>query len=175
MQNHTPSAPSAPAIAWFSSVTAGYSDSEDRMWLKLVSADREVVIWATRRLLTSLLSQAEQFLKGKDTDEDWIAKHAQAVAPFLDRGGDKPPAKPDSVKDRAQPVGLAHEIQLTRKGDRYLFIFKTGQGPFGVPCSEAESHCLLELIYQRSLTAGWDPRVHWVRQSPTATESPSDL
>lgn len=161
MQNHTPSDSPARAIAWFSSVTAGYSDSEDRMWLKLVSAEREVVVWATRRLLSALLDQAEQFLRGESSEEAWLAKHANAVAPFLNRGGDKPPARSESIKDHAQTVGLAYEIQLTRKGERNLFIFKTGQGSFGVPCSEPESHCLLELVYQRSLSAGWAPRVNW--------------
>ncbi len=164
MKNDTPGESTRQTIFWFGSVTAGYSDSEDRMWLKLVSTDKEVVVWATRRLIGALLSKAEQFLRGDQPESDWLTAHAQAIAPFLDRGGDKPPAKSESIKDHAQPVGLAYEIQLTRKGDRNLFIFKTGQGRFGVPCSDSESHCLLELFHQRSLSAGWDPRVNWGRR-----------
>ena len=125
------------------------------MWLKLVSTDREVVVWATRRLIGALLGQAQTFLRGDQDEETWQTAHARAVAPFLDRGGDKPPAKSESIKDHARPVGLAYEVQLTRQNELNLFVFKTNQGQFGVPCSATESHCLLALLHRRSEAAKW--------------------
>ena len=162
MKNDTPGQSAGQTVEWFGSVTAGYSDSEDRMWLKLVNQEREVVIWVTRRLIAALIAQGFSFLKGNREPAEWALEHTKAIEPFVARGGDQPPTRSQSLKEHAQSVGLAYEIQLTRRDDKNLFIFKAAQGQFGVPCSDQETHCLVELFFQRAKGAGWGLEAPWL-------------
>ena len=140
-------------IFWFASLTAGYSDSEDRLWLRLTHADREATVWMTRRLTQALVQQAFQLLSGREAQEP-LPSHAEVVAPFVQKGGDASP-KQRSAQTPIVGQGLVSTINcsLTPKGMNWVFHVPSSKA--GLACSDVEAHCLLELLFQRQKAAGW--------------------
>jgi len=140
-------------IFWFASLTAGYSDSEDRLWLRLTHSEREATVWMTRRLTQALIQQAYRLLDNKESEEP-SASHAEIVAPFIQKGGDASP-KQRSAETPIVGQGLVSTINcsLTAKGMNWVFHVPSSKA--GLACSDTEAHCLLELLFQRQKAAGW--------------------
>jgi hypothetical protein len=143
----------ADSIFWFASLTAGYSDSEDRLWLRLTHPEREATVWMTRRLTQGLIQQAYKLLSGREPSDDQPS-HAEIVAPFVQKGGDASPRQ-RSAETPVVGQGLVSTINcsLTPKGMNWVFHVPTAKA--GLACSDTEAHCLLELLFQRQKSAGW--------------------
>ncbi|MGA1695223.1 MAG: hypothetical protein ACO38B_10010, partial [Burkholderiaceae bacterium] len=68
-----------PDTTWFTSLTAGHSDSEDRLWLRFTHPDREATIWITRRLLGAVLPQSFALLSRNLAPEVAASVHEEVV------------------------------------------------------------------------------------------------
>jgi hypothetical protein len=144
-----------PDTTWFTSLTAGHSDSEDRLWLRFTHPEREATIWITRRLLDAVLPQSFALLSRNLAPEVAASVHEEVVEPFLHKGGDPSPQTPKAETPRiAQGLISTVHLSLTPAGN-FQWIFEVPTASVGLSCTPAEAHCLLELLWQKQLSAGW--------------------
>jgi hypothetical protein len=145
----------AANVTWFVSLTAGHSDSEDRLWLRFTHPDREATVWITRRLLGSVLNQSFQLLSRNLAPELAASVHEEVVEPFLHKGGDPSPESPKAQTPRiAQGLISTVHLSLTPSG-HFHWVFEVPAASVGLACTSAEAHCLLELLWQKQHSAGW--------------------
>jgi hypothetical protein len=148
-------------VTWFHSLTAGHSDSEDRLWLRFTHPEREATVWMTRRLLGGVLGQSFQLLSRNLAPNLAASVHEEAVEPFLQKGGDPSPQTP-----RAETPKIAHglvstvHLSLTPAG-HFQWVFEVPSASVGLSCTSAEAHCLLELLWQKQLGSGWNLTRPW--------------
>ena len=146
---------------WFSSLTAGHSDSEDRLWLRFTHPEREATVWMTRRLLGVVLTQSFQLLSRNLAPELASSVHEEVVEPFLHKGGDPSPQTPSAQTPRiAQGLVSTVHLSLTPQS-QFQWVFEVPTASVGLSCTAAEAHCLLELFWQKQLSAGWNLGRPW--------------
>ena len=142
----------------YSSLTVGYSDSEDRLWLRLVRDGGEAKFWMTRRLAVALLDQSYGLMIGSANVADLDREHRDAVEEFVRQHGDQPPPR-DRESQIEVRAGLITSINVSAAKGGVAWTFLSTQGSAIFQGSRAEAHRLLEVFWRRIQAAGW-------RQSP---------
>ncbi len=144
----------------YTSLTVGYSDSEDRLWLRLVREGGEAKLWMTRRLAMAMLDQSYGLMIGKSDESEVDREHADAVSDFLRHQGDQaPPRMPDLRVDIQS--GVVTSVNVTASDDGVSWTFLSAQGQACFRGSRSEAHRLLEVFWRRMQAAGWRDLPPW--------------
>lgn len=144
----------------YSSLTVGYSDSEDRLWLRFVREGGEAKLWMTRRLALALLDQSYGLMSKSVPDTDCDREHLEAVREFLQAQGDPAPARmPSDQLDIRSGVVASVDVSVSEAG--MLWTFVSAQARVGFRGSRTEAHRLLEIFWLRIRSAGWRDAPPW--------------
>ncbi len=144
----------------YSSLTVGYSDSEDRLWLRFVREGGEAKLWITRRLATALLDQSYALMSKGAGDKDCDHEHLDAVQEFIRSQGDPAPARmPAGQVDIQSALVTSVDISVSEGG--VLWTFVSAQGRVGFRGTRIEAHRLLEIFWLRMRSAGWRDAPPW--------------
>lgn len=145
-------------------VTFGYSDSEDRMWIR--AGHDGVLWWITRRLALRLIAQWGELLE-RTLPADGAAQ-AQPEAEAGEAGrrqrarrehsaalsAPPPPDEPD-VPPTAGPSALLFSVELSVKGDDCRIVFLSGDKRQGIVLPRKDAHRLLSALASRCRGNGW--------------------
>ena len=150
------------------SITTGYSDSEDRLWARLVLDNgEEARLWLTRRLTLRLCKGVVDLLidrraKESNLDIDEL-KNSIAKARLgaeLDQAQSRlgeTPAPPPPEPNTPVATGICHSIDITpTKGD-WRFVFKAANTPgYLLPINQEGVVRLVAGLLKQSEANGWD-------------------
>lgn len=166
------------------SITTGYSDSEDRLWARLVlDNDEEARLWLTRRLTLRLCKGVVDLLidrlaKESNLDIDEL-KNAIAKARLgaeLDQAQSRlgeTPAPPPPEASTPIATGICHSIDITPSKGDWRFVFKAAGTPgYLLPIHQEGVVRLVAGLLKQSEANGWDvpASVHqnlFIDQGPT--------
>jgi hypothetical protein len=152
----------------YSSLTVGYSDSEDRLWLRMVRDGGEAKFWMTRRLAIALLDQSYDLMVGSASARALDREHRDAVEEFVRQQGDQAPPR-----DRDSPIevrsGLITSVNVSVSESGVAWTFLSVQGNAIFQGSRTEAHRLLEVFWRRIQAAGWRELPPW---NVLSTEAP---
>lgn len=150
----------------YSSLTVGYSDSEDRLWLRFVRDGGEAKLWMTRRLAMALLDQSYGLMSKSIGDGDCDYEHFEAVQEFIRVQGDPAPARmPAGQVDIHSALVTSVDVSVT-DGD-VLWTFVAAQGRVAFCGSRTEAHRILEVFWLRMHSAGWRDLPPWTLADQT--------
>ena len=121
-------------------ITMGYSDSEDRLWLRVVLTDQnEARFWLTRRLLIRLCGAIADLLVksyAKENEHELkelgeVLSQAKLAAEF-EQAKDRlteTEAPPLSENPSPYPVGICHSVDITPGSPRWTVVWKVASTP----------------------------------------------
>lgn len=150
-------------------VSFGYSDSDDRMWLR--AGETGPLWWITRRLALKLVTRWAEILErsfaesatGED-DGDALESHSAAASASLlaeHRSAlDAPPPDAPEASDATSPAPpgagmLVYSVTLGTRGDRIrLMLHSSGQRQ-ALESGREDSHRLLAAFVSRCRRNGW--------------------
>lgn len=154
-------APSQDALQ-YSSITIGYSDSEDRLWIRLVRPQGEAKLWMTRRLALAVIEKSYELLVADIPEAKAVQQHQQAVAEFMKQKGDPaPPRNPESVMDFEG--GLVSSVDITAGKTNFQWAFVSPRGKALFRSDVDKAHRLLEAFWARMRSSGWVDQAPWER------------
>lgn len=149
------------------SITTGYSDSEDRIWARMVLQDGETRLWLTRRLVLKLCASVLELLIKNETKQEpasieqvqeTIAKASLAAKIEQAKGHlHTTPAPPPPTPDARVERGICHSIDITPGANDWIFVWKS---PGLTPCQlvlnkEGVTRLVTGLIQQANAN-GWN-------------------
>jgi hypothetical protein len=149
------------------SITTGYSDSEDRIWARMVLHEGEIRLWLTRRLVMRLCAgMLDLLIKAEKQEEsssievlrETIAKASIAAKIEQAKGRlSDTPAPPPPDPDVKLSSGICHSIDITPGANDWVFIWKSAGLP---PCQLALNKDgvtrLVTGLIQQANANGWD-------------------
>ena len=121
------------------SITFGYSDTEDRIWVRMLLANKsEVNFWINRRLCKAIyeamagLLKKSKLIDGKELESEALEQHLRAEFFELSRSTFDPAPPPPSQKSNPTDgeavapkwIGLCHSVTIT-SGAKWLMSFTT--------------------------------------------------
>lgn len=153
-------------------MTAGYSDSEDRMWLRFGDEENAVQMWLTRRLLSRLLTQIWGWLAQSAPAVSTPDESARRVAARAEREvalevkkpmDDKQAreAEPKAMSHRPQQAGVVQQVQLKQLEGRARLTFTSGGGQVVMVFGRAELHRMLQMLATRAQASDWGLQAPW--------------
>lgn len=145
---------------WYPSITIGYSDSEDRLWVRLSSEDAEAMLWMTRRLVAGLLRSGFDMLGGGKASAELVDKHHELVAAASEQPRTEAPPRA-SASTQVQQLGLLHSVDISVDAKRMSLTFHGSGGPAGFASERVQSHRLLQAFWDRQADAGWGLDAPW--------------
>ncbi|NBP26502.1 MAG: hypothetical protein EBU74_02455 [Betaproteobacteria bacterium] len=157
-----------PVSQTYSSLTVGYSDSEDRLWLRLVRDGGEAKFWMTQRLAIALLDQSYGLMIGSGDAADLDREHHVAVEEFVRQQGDQAPPR-DRESQIEVRSGLITSINVSAAKEGVAWTFVSTQGSAIFQGSRTEAHRLLEVFWRRIQAAGWRQSPPWNALSSQAS------
>lgn len=155
-------------------ITFGYSDSEDRLWVRLqLNNGKETNLWLTRRL-TSALCQAITQMIEKNTLENTASLSTEALNKELRREffeisqstWDPTPAAPTPDQISSNHItGLCHTIQIDSGDNWQIRLLGPGQQIYVLPIDRHLIQKLLLAIIKQAELAQWEitPTNQWLR------------
>lgn len=142
------------------SITIGYSDSEDRLWIRLVRPQGEAKLWMTRRLALALVRNSYDLLVQDLQEAEAVSEHSKAVTEFLQKQGDPaPPRNPESVTDIAG--GLVSSVDISVGKTNFQWTFVSPQGKALFRSDRDIAHRLLEAFWARMRSSNWVDKAPW--------------
>ncbi|MEN9315183.1 MAG: hypothetical protein RIS35_1576 [Pseudomonadota bacterium] len=154
-------------------LTAGYSDSEDRLWLRFGGDETAVQMWLTRALLGKLLTSVWGYLA--DTVEaPQVASPSGAVRAEREVALEEKPPMTDAEARVKQPQAMSHKpvqagliasVHLKRVGNRTRVTFSAASGQVMMSFDRPGLHQMLNLLSQRAETSKWGLGQPWSGQS----------
>jgi len=174
--------------AWYETITLGYSDSEDRMWIRLTRRDSEAMLWVTRRLVAGLLPAAfkvlvrnaplddsQQAAGGGDAvptaNESMarsVSRHREIVKAAAAQKPTPAPARPSADKPAIQ-LGMLSTIDIKTHRDGIALVFRGSGDPVGFRCGRDQAHRLLQAFWDRQKGVGWGIPQPWEIAAPADT------
>ncbi len=145
---------------WFSTFTVGYSDSEDRVWIRLSSAEGDVRMWITRRFMTLILQKSYALLSGGMPPEQAAAQHEQCVSDLRANGSGVPSPEFDPGLHNKN-MGLVATVHLNSQAGVMSWVFENSADSVGFRCDIAAAHQVLEALFMRQLQSGWGIAAPW--------------
>ena len=159
------SAPSSPETQWYSTFTVGYSDSEDRVWIRLSSAEGDVRMWITRRFMALILQKSYGLLSGGLPLEQAAAQHEQCVADLRANGsGVSSPEFDPGLQNKN--LGLVATVHLNCQGGIMSWVFESAADSVGFRCDIVSAHQVLEALFMRQQQSGWAIAAPWILAAP---------
>ena len=169
----------APLLANARTMSAGYSDSEDRLWLRFGANDGAVQMWMTRRLLALVFNQLWAFMQdscppmpGTPTDSTGTdAARALALRAEREVALEARPPLNDSQARQAQPVAMSHKpvqggvlsrIVVERTGQKVKLVFNASAGQVVMSCGRPEVHRMMNMLAKRAESCGWRLQTLWL-------------
>ena len=144
---------------WYSLITFGYSDSEDRLWVRLTADDSNATFWLSRRLVSRFLPDVYGGLVGEQSREEAALEHEQAVVELRSQGGDSSPPAPKV--DGLLSLGLISTIRFSHDSGTYSMIFEGNADEAGFRCDRKAVHRVLEALWSRQRAVGWGLSAPW--------------
>ena len=144
---------------WYSLITFGYSDSEDRLWVRLTAQDSNATFWLSRRLVSRFLPDVYGGLLGDQPREEVASEHERAVAALRSQGGDNAPPAP-KVEGLVN-LGLISTIRFSHDNGTYAMIFEGNGQKAGFRCDRKAVHRVLEALWSRQRAVGWGLSAPW--------------
>ncbi|MDA0876548.1 MAG: hypothetical protein O2881_04550 [Proteobacteria bacterium] len=145
---------------WYSLITFGYSDSEDRLWVRLTAEDSNATFWLSRRLVSRLLADVYGGLVGDQSREATWLEHEKAVTELRAQGGDSSPPAPKL--EGLLSLGLIATIRFSQHEASYSMVFEGNGGSAGLRCDRTAVHRILEALWSRQRAVGWGLAAPWV-------------
>jgi hypothetical protein len=161
-------------------ITVGYSDSEDRLWLRLSNADEALQAWLHRRFVQYLLPQVWDLLgrtchnpltefsgitatSSINNQALWLRAEREAA---LDYKTAEPKHSKENQDDHSaelplESVGLIATINLSANAQRVEWSFSTARRNIGLNTSRAEAHQFLQMLFTRQHDAKWELAAPW--------------
>ena len=150
--------------------TIGYSDSEDRVWVRVILVDHtEARLWLTRRLVQRVVeTTADLLIKTlpKETDLSIpglgnaisMAKLAADFAKAKENPSDAPaPPPPETRMAASLPVGLCQSLDITPAEKVWSFIWRTPGSPgYLLMIDRCAVMRLTAGLLTQAQTAGWN-------------------
>lgn len=165
-------------------MSAGYSDSEDRLWLRFGSDEGAVQLWMTRRLLSKALPQiwslmAKTCALPPDMAKDPASRQNALLAErevalevkVAHTTEEAREVKPKAMAHRPVQGGLMSRILAERSGRRIKLNFLGSGGQVGMICTRAELHRMLNLLVRRAEACGWQIDPPWRIEEPDPSAS----
>jgi hypothetical protein len=149
-----------PSVTWYSTITVGYSDSEDRIWLRFTSTESEAFAWISRRLLGLTINKSYEALQGLIPKPVAKIEHQAVVSEFKKTKGHPAPAKPEKPIE-TKNIGLINSVILRKNSESFTWIFKHGEQEIGITCNKSYAHQILEAMWIRQNDAGWGIVAPW--------------
>jgi len=152
-------------------ISMGYSDSEDRMWIRTEASN--VLWWMTRRLALRLIGQWAQLLErsvevetvgdGPDDEAQALAaarrrqalrdEHARAVAAVREQQKVAPVERPAPGVALDNCVLASVDLSVNARGAR--LVLKAPGRSETLTMSRSEAHRLLDALFGRCNRLGW--------------------
>lgn len=153
------------------SMTVGYSDSEDRLWVRLVGDHAEQRVWLTRRTTLALVQALAQQLEASLAELDSIVQidPAQRLALEQDEaagamGASAPGPASKSADYLVTDCGLCTVFDLETHDERWLVRLQTiGVNPLEFYGNRLQVHQFLKSLLNRQREADWRlPAPQWL-------------
>lgn len=157
-----------PPFAIVQTITMGYSDSEDRLWIRVVLNDKnEARFWLTRRLLIRVCGAIADILAktyAKENEHELrelgeLLSHTKLAAEFehakstlLDTE-----APPLSETPSPYPVGICHSVDITPGKPRWSVVWKVASTPGFL--LQLDGPALMKMVagfMEQAKRNGWD-------------------
>jgi hypothetical protein len=145
---------------WYPSITIGYSDSEDRLWVRLSADGAEAMLWMTRRLVAGLLRSGFDMLGGGKATAALTERHHEVMAEASEEPRTKAPPRA-AGNATVQQLGLLHSVDISVDANRMSLAFRGNGQPAGFACDKVQAHKLLQALWDRQSGAGWGLDAPW--------------
>ena len=156
-------------------MTAGYSDSEDRLWLRFGAEDTAIQVWMTRRLASRVVEQFWTWLSDSCavpavTAQDKTARRTATLAEREVALEVKQPmtsaqareAEPKAMAHQPQQAGLIQNINLRRLSSGSTRVtFNSSGGKITMNFDRGALHRMLQVLGKTSVNAGWSISLPW--------------
>jgi hypothetical protein len=162
-------------------ITVGYSDSEDRLWLRLSNTDEALQTWLHRRFVQYLLPQVWELLSrtchnplaefsgihassfNTNNQTLWLLAEREAALDYKATApkNNKENSTHNTPELSLEPAGLIATINLSANTQRVEWSFATTRRNIGLNTSRAEAHQLLQMLFTRQHDAGWGLTAPW--------------
>ena len=144
-------------------ITFGYSDSEDRMWLRLLLVEGgEAKMWLTRRLCQGLcngiakLIEQHTSVNNEKLSGDNLAQHLKTEFYETSRSTWDPAPPPATKEVVTAPMGLCHTIYID-SGENWCIRFADpGKLEYALPMDRHLIQKTLLALYKQAQQAGWN-------------------
>lgn len=145
------------------SLTVGYSDSEDRVWVRLVGENAEQRVWLTRRCVLALIQTLASALETSLVELDSILQmeSSQRLAMEQDEAagamdGQAPAPAPRSKDYQIAEGGLCTVFDVQMQAERWVVRLHTVSGqPLVFDGNRLQMHQLLKSLLNRQREADW--------------------
>jgi hypothetical protein len=146
------------------SITFGYSDSEDRLWVRCVlQGGGESRFWLTRRLALALIKGVTDKLADTLSPVPVPMDKALRLALEHQAGFEKPsdpaPPAPRSSSKAASEMSLCTRIDLTPGNKSWRIVWIAGGQPLTLNMAREAVHRMLAGLISRAQQAGWAPEL----------------
>lgn len=154
------------------SLTVGYSDSEDRVWFRLVCENAEQRVWLTRRCVLALIETLASALETSLVELDSILQMESDQRLAMEQeeasdamGGQAPSPAPRSKDYQISEGGLCTVFELELLSERWVVRLHTVSGqPLVFDGNRLQMHQLLKSMLNRQREADWRlPGASWLR------------
>ena len=156
-------------------MTAGYSDSEDRIWLRFGAEEQALQVWMTRRLLVRAIGQIWTWLADSCelpavTAQDPASRRSAALAEREVALEVKQPmntqqardAEPKAMSHRPEQAGVIQHISLRRVGrGSSRLTFSCSGGKVTMAFDRPALHRMLQMLGRTSQRASWEIGLPW--------------
>jgi hypothetical protein len=140
------------------SITLGYSDSEDRLWCRLILKNKnEAQFWMTRNLCFKFCKNVWKFLKIHSplTSDNFQKLTIEKASTLIPEKSPPPPEKKQVIS------GLCISISIDYK-DIYIIKFLTNSQTQYILHLSPEATCrLMNIFTKASFNANWHLPVSW--------------
>lgn len=148
------------------SLTVGYSDSEDRIWVRLVGESAEKRIWLTRRCVLALIERLANRLETSLAQVESILQMESGKRLALEQdeaadlmGSAAPGPAPKSAEYQVDDGGLCTVFDLEIHKERWAVCLHTVSGqPLVFDGTRLQMHQFLKSLLNRQREVGW--RLH---------------
>lgn len=145
------------------SLTVGYSDTEDRVWVRLVSESSEQRIWLTRSRMLALIRTLANALETTLAELDSVLQIESAHRLAMEQeeavsvmNGVSPPPAPKSKGYQVADGGLCTVFDVTIQDSRWVVQLHAASGqPLVFDGNRLQMHQLLKSLLNRQREADW--------------------
>ena len=149
-------------------ITFGYSDSEDRLWLRLqLETNNEASLWLTRRFTKNVFEALSGVIEKSETPVSQNENHASLKKEYYEvsKSTWSPSPKPPEKSDKNITItGMCTSASIKKRGQAFQLLLKTNQSEFTI---DLDKNNLIKILVAHNLKtkqAGWQvwPKKKWI-------------